>query len=196
MSNKAAKERRFRQKEQQRKHFDMPMRKFLEQKYPKIYREYQELYNTLNRNHPYTRDLTKTFTFKTWLRSINQQSVSDILTTVIKETLDQEETLKSSAEKDEIDSDQTHDQSYEAASQAVEGDEIASDQNGEQSFEAVSQAAEEDEITNNHGDQVFKVIETASQQATHDEANEAAAVLVDMNDLVDIMANVEDRVDE
>ena len=52
MSNKAVKERRFRQREKQRKRFESPMRKFIEVKYPNIFQEYTELYNTLNRNHP------------------------------------------------------------------------------------------------------------------------------------------------
>ena len=110
MSKKATRERQFRQKELQRKHFNVPMRRFLEEKYPKIFGEYQQLYDLLNRSHPYTRDLTKTYTFKTWLRSIEQQSTTDILSSVIKETLNEGETSGSSSEIDETGSDQASDQ--------------------------------------------------------------------------------------
>ena len=80
MSKKAARERQFRQREQQKKHFNGPMRRFLEVKYPEIYTEYKELYDLLSANHPHARDLVKTCTFKTWIctnsRVLNQ-SVSD-----------------------------------------------------------------------------------------------------------------------
>ena len=51
-SKKAVKERRFRQKEQERKHFEGPMRKFIQEKYPLIYDEYKAFYQALTRNHP------------------------------------------------------------------------------------------------------------------------------------------------
>ena len=57
-SSKATRERRFREKEQKRKHFEGPMKSFLQQKYPLIYDEYKAFYDALNRNHPCTRDLT------------------------------------------------------------------------------------------------------------------------------------------
>ena len=202
MSNKAARERRFLEREQQRKRFDMPLHNFLENKYPGVYQEYRELYETLNRNHPYTRNLAKTRTFKRWLESINRQPVTDILSTLVKETFDQTETFGSSAEEDETNIDQNVDQTSEATGQASEEDETDIDQNVDQTSEAAGQAVGEDEIDIDQDDQtnetagqavqeqLYKVVETTSQSAPQDEANEAAAVLAD------IMASVEDQVDD
>ena len=86
-TSKAIKERRFRQREKERKRFERPMRKFLEYKYPNVFQQYTELYNVMNRNHPDVRNLTKTRTFKNWVNTTNEVSPSDILSTVIRETL-------------------------------------------------------------------------------------------------------------
>ena len=207
MASKAVKERRFRQKEQERKRFDIPMRVFLEQKYPKIYQEYRDLYNTVNRIHPDTRDLTKTCTFKAWLYSLNHHSTTDILTHVVKETLDPEQTSISSTEENQIlDPEQTSissteenqihslqnlDHSFQTdreVPQTAEESELVNSQNLDQSFEPLTQTPEAAE-------QLFKVIASPSQRPT-DESNEAAAVIVNINDLADIMANVEDSVDQ
>ena len=191
MASKAVKERRFRQKEQERKRFDIPMRVFLEQKYPKIYQEYRDLYDTVNRIHPDVRDLTKTCTFKAWLHSLNHHSTTDILTHVVKETLNHEETSISSTEENEIHSLQNLDHSFQTdreVPQIAEESELVNPQNLDQSFEPLTQTPEAAE-------QLVKVIASPSQRAT-DEPNEAAAVIVNINDLVGIMANVEDSVDQ
>ena len=202
MSNKAARERRFRKREQQRKRFNMPLHSFLENKYPGVLQEYRELFETLNRNHPYTRNLAKTRTFKRWLESINRQPVTDILSTLVKET------FGSSAEENETNIDQNVDQTNEATGQASEEDETDIDQNADQTSEAAGQAVGEDEIDIDEDDQtnepagqavqeqLYKVVETTCQSAPEDEANEAAAVLVTMDDLANIMASVEDQVDD
>ena len=68
----------YRQKERVQKHFHYPLIPFLETKYPKVYEEYIKLYNWLNEEHPQTRNLTKTLSFKTWKESIqSRQTVSD-----------------------------------------------------------------------------------------------------------------------
>ena len=69
-------ERQFRQKELKKKQFNVPMCRFLEMKYPEIYGEYKELYALLVKNHPHTRDLTKTCTFKTW-QLLNQSTTNN-----------------------------------------------------------------------------------------------------------------------
>ena len=97
MTSKAARERHFRQKEKERKHFEKPMRSFIEEKYPVIFQEYTELYQTLARNHPYTRNLAKTKTFRRWVETVRQEaSAVDILSSVIRETLGQNETSETS----------------------------------------------------------------------------------------------------
>ena len=186
MTSKAARERRFRQREQQRKRFSLPMHKFLEEKYPKVYQEYKDLYQTLDRNHPFTRDLSKTRTFKIWLESLNQQPTSDILSTLIKETIEQPETSRPSMEEDESDSEQSGNNASE--------DEIARVQNSDQSSIQPSNQAS-NEASNNRSEELFKVVETNSQAGARNEANEAVATIVSLHDLVDIMSNVEDQVD-
>ena len=84
-TSKAIKERRFRKREKERKRFEGPLRKFIEHKYNSIFQEYTELYNLMVINHPNTRNLTKTTTFRNWLNTLHQVP-SDILTTVIRET--------------------------------------------------------------------------------------------------------------
>ena len=184
MSSKAAKERRFRQKEQQRKHFEVPMRKFLQEKYPLIFEEYKGFYEALNRNHPYTRDLTKTCTYKTWVSSLKQQDASDILATALRQALGQEETHKNDDENEES--------SCHSSDQAEQDD----DQDGDnQAFvtseEKTVHAAPEEKHINSINNLTFTVTDRERQNET----NEAANVLIDINDLADIMENVETQVD-
>ena len=73
MSRKAIQKKESRQRERQRKRFNGPLPHFLETKYSEIYREYKELYNHLNTNHPQARDLSKTCTFRTWQRVVQCQ---------------------------------------------------------------------------------------------------------------------------
>ena len=95
------------------------MRKFLQEKYPLIYEEYKEFYNTLNRNHPYTRNLTNTCTFQSWSMALKQQSTSNILSTALKEALTQEQT-EIHADQDQESSCQTSDQSDKDNDQDVD----------------------------------------------------------------------------
>ena len=74
-SKKALKERRFRQREGERKQFEKPLRKFIEYKYTNIYEEYTQLYEAMVRNHPGVRNLTETRTFKD---AVCQATPSDI----------------------------------------------------------------------------------------------------------------------
>ena len=211
MSIKAVKERRFRQREKQRKRFESPMRKFIEVKYPNIFQEYTQLYDTLNRNHPDIRNLTKTSTFRRWLDSVNEVPTLDILSTVIRETLDQDEAPKVRHEGDEIANHESGDQVYEAddeaASQADEVDEAANQTvevaSQDEANEAASQADEVDEAAN-------QVDEVATQDEANeaaniligmnnivnDKANKAANILIGMNNIVNVLMNVEDQVDD
>ena len=185
MSKKATRERQFRQRELQKKHFNVPMCRFLEAKYPKIYGEYRQLYDLLNRNHPYTRDLTKTCTFKAWLCTIERQPTTAILSDAIKEPLNEGETSRASNEIIETGSDQNNNQVHEAAEQVT--GETANDQNDDPLPETASQIPEE--TSNNDGCSSFEVIDD-------NETSEAAPTRVSMSELVDIMVNVEEQVDD
>ena len=89
-SSKAIKERKFRKREKERKHFEGPLRHFIEHKYRNIFQEYVELYDLMVVNHPGKRNLTKTKTFRDWMRANEASpSTSDILSTVIRETFGQ-----------------------------------------------------------------------------------------------------------
>ena len=113
-SRKAEKERRFRRKEQERKHFEGPMRQFIKQKYPLIFEEYKAFYEALTQSHPDARDLTKTHTYKAWAASLKQKDPSDILATALRQALGQGEASN-------------HDQNGESSS----GQTSNHDQNGE-----------------------------------------------------------------
>ena len=171
-SKKAVKERRFRQKEQERKHFEGPMRKFIEQKYPLIYEEYRAFYEALIRNHPNARDLSKTCTYKTWLSSLKQQAPSDILATALRQALGQEET------------DINHDENGESAD-IQNDDRISEEENGEDSSRQSDDQCEAPEAT------TFTLTDNEREQET----GQASNVLIDINDLADIMETVDAEVE-
>ena len=171
-SKKAVKERRFRQKEQERKHFEGPMRNFIKEKYPLIFDEYKAFYEALNRNHPDTRDLTKTCTYKTWLSSLKQQDPSDILATALRQALGQEESRISDDENGESSCQQSDDQAVDR-----------------HAFVA-SEAPEE-----NKKDSGNNLTFTVTDRERENETGEASNVLIDINDLADIMENVDAQVD-
>ena len=194
MSSKAAKERRFRQKEQQRKHFEVPMKRFLQEKYPLIFDEYKAFYEALNRNHPYTRDLTKTCTFQTWISSLKQQDASNIIATALRQALGQEEVRKSDDENQ-----QSSDQAAENEQSSEHSDDDLNDSN--------QTLATSEEKQDDDRDDSKQTLAASDQQADNltfrvtdrerqNEANQAAGVLYDINDLADIMENVEAQVDE
>ena len=57
------------------KRFNKPMKEFLQLKYRDIFNEYQWFYKLLDENHPNSKDLTKTKTFKNWkTRQLNCES--------------------------------------------------------------------------------------------------------------------------
>ena len=188
MSNKAVKERRFRQREKQRKRFESPMRKFIEVKYPNIFQEYTELYNTLNRNHPDVRNLVKTRTFRSWLNTVKDEaSALDILSAAIRQTLEQNETPRV---RDEA---ANHESGGETDDEAERVDEAANHESG---GEADDEAERVDEAANHEsGDEAERVDEAANHESG-DEANEAANALSGVDNIVDVLMNVEDRVDD
>ena len=165
-STKATREKRFREREQKRKHFEGPMKSFLQQKYPLIFDEYKAFYDALNRNHPCTRDLTKTCTYKTWASSLTAQDPSDILATALRQVLGQGETP-----------------------QYVENGESScqeSDQADEDNQPSVADEAAIHEAP-------LKV--TVTDRERQNEAGEVPSVQVDINELADILENVETQVD-
>ena len=164
-TRKAEKERRFRRKEQERKHFEVPMRSFIKEKYPLIYDEYKLFYEALTRNHPDTRDLTKTHTYKTWVSSLKQQDPSDILATALRQALGQEETCTSDGQNDEC--------SGQEETSTSDG------QNDDQASEAPEQ----------------NLTFTLTDREQEKETGEASNVLIDINDLADIMENVDAEVE-
>ena len=89
-SAKAIKERKFREREKTRKHFEGPLRHFIEYKYRNIFEEYVQLYELMVANHPGKRNLVKTKTFSDWMRTNKASpSTTDILSTAIRETFGQ-----------------------------------------------------------------------------------------------------------
>ena len=88
LSKKAIKERKYRKRENDRKHFEKPLRAFIEHKYQTIFEEYQQLYDLMVTNHPHKRNLINTKTFKEWIRTNEgNPKTSDILSVAITETL-------------------------------------------------------------------------------------------------------------
>ena len=167
-SRKAEKERRFRRKEQERKHFDGPMRQFIKQKYPLIFEEYKSFYEALTQRHPDARDLTKTHTYKAWAASLKQKDSSDILATALRQALGQEESSN-------------HDQNGESSC----GQTSNHDQNGESSCGQ----------TSNHDQNGESLTFTLTDKELERETGEATNVLIDLNDMVDIMETVDAQVD-
>ena len=85
-SSKAIKERRFRQREKERKRFERPLNEFLKHKYRGIYDEYKELYAEMDVAHPGVRNLVNTRTFKNW----KYQNRPDLRITVSTENNEEE----------------------------------------------------------------------------------------------------------
>ena len=161
-TNKALKERRFRQREKERKRFEGPMRKFLEYKYPNVFQEYTELYNVMERNHPDVRNLTKTRTFKNWVNTQNEVSPTDILSTVIRETLGQdyhEEDEAASVQIEQVEVKLNDEANGEASDQ--ENDQANDEVNSEANDEANGEAS--DQIDGEFQDEVEDIIQHLMQ---------------------------------
>ena len=87
-SKKTVRQREVRLTKSKERHFNMPLRHFIEHKYPDIFEEYRDLYNQMVINHPKRINLMKSKTFKKWLKSIestNNHTPEDLST----ETTDQ-----------------------------------------------------------------------------------------------------------
>ena len=56
--------------------FNNPLRAFIEHKYPAIFTEYAQLYETMNRAYPHRKNLTKTSIFKHWVSTSAPESTS------------------------------------------------------------------------------------------------------------------------
>ena len=59
--------------------FNNPLRAFVEHKYPSVFTEYTELYETMNRAHPHRKNLIRTSTFRHWLSTPVTESTSAII---------------------------------------------------------------------------------------------------------------------
>ena len=180
-TKKAVKERKFRQKEQERKHFEGPMRQFIKHKYPLIYEEYKTFYEALTRSHPEARDLTKTRTYKTWVSSLTQQDASDVLACALRQALGQGET-SGGHEKFESSTGQTSsdDQNTEAST----GQPSIDDENIERSCGQASN----DQSTRN-------LTFTITDEERERETGEATNIILDLNQMVDMMESVDAQVD-
>ena len=171
-TKKAVKERRFRKREQERKHFEGPMRAFIQEKYSLIYEEYKAFYQVLCQNHPETRDLTKTCTFKTWVSSLKHQQPSNILATALRQALGQEEVPPS-------DGQQSNDQSTDQQSD--------DESTGQQS-------TNNENVASNPPGQDIQYV-TITNRERELETGEATNVILSINELANLMENVEAQVD-
>ena len=71
-ADKNERKKQYRKKQLERKHFNEPLPKFLEVKYPTIFEEYKDLYETIVKQNGKKRIATKTDTFKEWKSSVEQ----------------------------------------------------------------------------------------------------------------------------
>ena len=170
-TSKAVRERRSRERDKERKRFEGTLRKFIEHKYGNIFEEYTELYNLMVSIHLNTRNLTKTTTFRDWMKSVHEASSSDILTTAIRETLGE-------------------DVNY------IEGDEAANDQvvaeneADEAANVQVDVENEADEAANVEVDVENEADEAANVEVdVENEADEAANAQVDVQNQADDIIN-------
>ena len=74
---KLERKRGYREKDGERKRFTLPLPCCLETKYPVIYEEYKDLYNSINVNNPKKRDLRKTYAFQKWKADNKRQRDED-----------------------------------------------------------------------------------------------------------------------
>ena len=192
-SSKALKERNFRKRERERKHFEGPLRQFIEVKYQDIFKEYVQLYELMVANHPGKRNLSRSRTFRQWKRA-NQTSATDILSTVIRETFGQEYEGEregheaSNAESEGYEGDElavnVQSEGHGASNAESEGDEaVVNDQSeGHEASNAESEGYEGDEAVVN--------VQNEGHQTANGEnkGNEAANVL-------EVLDNIEGQVD-
>ena len=111
-TSKAIKLRNERLARRNEKHFNAPLRAFLEYKYPTIYAEYTELYQLMSTTHPERRKLVSKSTFKQW-KATNSPVVmacDDVLTQALQETLTTEILEQNSTQQDSPQITQPHDQ--------------------------------------------------------------------------------------
>ena len=168
-SAKAIKERKFREREKARKHFEGPLRHFIEYKYRNIFEEYAQLYELMVANHPGKRNLVKTKTFRDWMRtSKTSPSTTDILSTAIRETFGQ-----------------GYIEGNEAVNPGSKGDEAVNP--GSEGDEVVNPESEGDEAVNpeSEGD------EAVNPESEGDEAVSPEGEGVDPN----VLINIEGQVD-
>ena len=73
--------------------FNNPLRAFIEHKYPTIFNEYTELYESMRAAHPHRKNLVRTSTFKQWLSTESTSATpsiipqcGDIITQALQET--------------------------------------------------------------------------------------------------------------
>ena len=149
----------YRQKERERKRFTQPLPLFLETKYPHIYEEYKELYNTLNARHGKKRNLIKTCTFKNWKDSVECQHA------------EAENTTTGASVSETASKTVQHQQSETASTTSVNEDRVSEDQ------------AVEIIIPANTGE------DQATEEVIHMDINQLADIMVNVEGQVDQIVN-------
>ena len=73
---KAVAARKWRATNTLKKRFDGPLKEFIKIKYVNIFNEYSEFYQHLDKENPNVRDLSKTRTFRNWIKNVRKQQES------------------------------------------------------------------------------------------------------------------------
>ena len=73
---KAVAARKWRATNTLKKRFDGPLKEFIKIKYVDIFNEYSEFYQHLDKENPNVRDLSKTRTFRNWIKNVRKQQES------------------------------------------------------------------------------------------------------------------------
>ena len=73
---KAVAARKWRAMNTLKKRFDGPLKEFIKIKYGDIFNEYSEFYQHLDKENPNVRDLSKTRTFRNWIKNVRKQQES------------------------------------------------------------------------------------------------------------------------
>ena len=179
-TKKAVKERKFRRKEQERKHFDAPMRSFIQHKYPLIFDEYKAFYQSLCKDHPEARDITKTCTYKAWVSSLNRQEPSTIVAVALRQALNQEENPASDGQNDST-GQQNSDESDQSTDH-ISDDESANQENYD----------DQNRMPKSPGQNITFTITDNERES---ETGEVVNVVVDINELAGMMETVHAQVD-
>ena len=166
-ARKAELKKSYREKERERKRFTLPLPLFLESKYPNIFEEYKELYNSLNVSHGKVRNLTKTYTFKKWKDDVERQRVETVCTTT-----------RTSVIEDQVNEDQPTGTASRTAGTSVNEGQVSEDQATE-----TPRAMAEIIIPANTGE------DQATEEVIRMDINELADIMVNVEGQVENIVN-------